>query len=203
MVNDNQEYRRYRKYYRNLRVFYKKPPVRDFTFLVLSLLTVSFFSFFAIKPSVETIGELMKKIKDERTATERLEQKINALSIAQKEYNLIRPELATIYGVLPKKSDFSKLAKQIEYLSQKNNSTLLNLRINKASLFGEDNQELIPLKLDITIDGGYKNLKNLLVDLENLNRVVTMENVTISKKRTDEVEIGLSLKLSAQAYYLP
>jgi Tfp pilus assembly protein PilO len=204
MINYNQGYRRYRRYYHNLRVLYKKPPVRDFTFLVLSLFTVSFFSFFAIKPSIKTIGELMKETKDKRGATEKLEQKINALSIAQKEYTLIQPELTTIYGVLPQKSNFSELAKQIEYLSQKNNITLLNLRVSQTSPLNEDSQSLIPLRFDVIAEGSYKNLKNFLVDLENLNRLVTTDSILISKKRGEGevVETTLSLKISSQAYYI-
>ena len=205
MVDYKEGYRHYRRYYRNLRTLYKKPPMRDFTFLVLSLLTAAFFAFFAIKPSLKTIGELVKEIKDKRMASEKLEEKINALSLAQREYASVQPDLPKIYAVLPKKSDFSLLAKQIEWLAQKNQTTLLNLRFSETSLFGEEQKELVPLEFSLNFGGEYKNFKGFLADLEKLDRIVTVETFGFSKKKLggEEVEFPLYLELTAQGYYLP
>ncbi len=204
MVNSKEGLRRYRRYYRNLQGLYQKPVVRDFTFLILSLLTVAFFGFFAIRPSLRTIGELIKEVKDKRMASEKLEQKINLLSIAQREYESIKPDLPAIYAVLPKKSDFSKLVKQLEYLAGKNNSTLLNFRIQKTSLFGEEKKELTPLEFTLNISGEYKNLKGFLEDLGKLDRLVKVETLDFQKKKAgkEEKEILLTLRLSAEGYYL-
>lgn len=204
MVDYKEGYRRYRRYYHNLGILYKKPAVRNFTFLILSLLTAAFFGFFAIKPSVSTIGELVKEIKDKRMASEKLEQKINALSIAQREYARVQPDLSRIYAVLPNKSDFPRLAKQIEYLAFKNNLLLLNLRIQGTSLFGEEKKELVPLAFDLSIGGEYSNLKGFLEELEKLDRIVVIESSGFSKKKIkeEEIETPLSLRISAKGYYL-
>lgn len=206
MIDYKVDYRHYRRYYRNLLELYKRPPVRDFTFLILSLLTAAFFGLFAIKPSVKTIGELIKETKDKRMASQKLEQKINALSIAQREYALIQSDLATIYNVLPKKSDFSKLAKKIEYLAEKNNTLILGFRIEKANLFGQEEKELGPLNFTLDIVGEYSDLRNLVADLENLDRVVIVESFSFSKKkkgREEETGPSLSLTVSAKGHYLP
>lgn len=204
MVDYKEGFRRYRRYYRSLQVLYKKPAVRDFTFLVLSLLTAAFFGFFAIRPSLRTIGELVKEVKDKRMASEKLEQKINALSIVQREYERVQPDLSIIYAVLPKKSDFSKLAKQIEYLAGKNKTTLLSFQIQRTSLFGEEKKELVPLEFTLNISGGYENLKGFLDDLEKLDRIVAVKTFGFLKKKTRRTETGalLSLRISAKGYYL-
>lgn len=205
MVDYQEGYRRYRRYYRNLRALYQKKPVRDFTFLVLSLLTAALFGFFAIKPSLRTIGGLVKEIKDKGLASEKLEEKINLLSLAQREYGEVQPELPTVYAVLPKKTNFSQLVKQLEYLAGENKILLLNLRIQRASLFGEEKRELTPLQFSLNLGGEYKNLKGFLEDLEKLDRIVTIEGLDFSKKKvtTGEKEVPLSLVISAQGYYLP
>lgn len=198
MIDHQEGYRRYRRYYRRLQGLYQKPPVRDFTFLVLSLLTVAFFGFFAIKPSLKTIGELVKEIGDKRMASEKLEQKINALSAAQQEYALVQPDLPLVLSVLPKDSDFSQLAKEIEYLASKNNLLLLSLRIQQASLFGgPEKKELISLDFDLNLSGDYLSLKNFLANLERLDRLVKIEALSFAKKEM------LSLVITAKAYYLP
>ncbi len=204
MVNYKRGFHRYQRYYRNLQVFYKKPAVRDFTFVILSFLTAAFFGFFAIKPSLATIGELVKNVKDKRLASEKLEQKVNALSLAQREYASLQADLPSVYAVLPQKSDFSKLAKQIEYLAGKNNVFLLSLRFQKTNLFGEEKKELVSLGFDFNIGGEYINLQNFLEDLESLERIVVIEALGFSKKKAGREEslFPLSLRVSTKGYYL-
>lgn len=205
MADYKESYHRYRKYYRHLQALYQRPPVKDFTFLILSLLTTAFFAFFAIKPSLKTIGELVKEIKDKRMASETLEEKIKALSLAQQEYALIQPDLPKVYSVLPQKSNFSHLAKQIEYLSGKNKIFLLSLSFEKTSLFGEEKKDLVPLDFSLEIGGEYQNLKGFLGELENLDRMVVIKDFSFSKKKMDreKTEFPLSLTGDAEGYYLP
>jgi len=198
--------RRYRRYYRNLRELYQRPLVRNFTFLVLSLLTVAFFGIFAIKPSLKTIGELVKEIKDKKMANQKLEQKINALSAAQREYASVQPDLPKVYSVLPRNGDFSKLAKKIEYLAENNKTLISGFRIQKAILFGQEKEDLDSLEFSLNIVGEYINIKKLLTELESLDRVVVIEGFSFSKKekgRGEEVGPSLSLTLNAKGYFLP
>ena len=204
MVGYKKGFHHYQRYYRNLQVLYKKPAVRDFTFVILSLLTAAFFGFFAIKPSLKTIGELVKDVKDKKLASEKLEQKVKALSLAQREYANLRADLPSIYAVLPQKSEFSKLAKQIEYLAGKNDVFLLGLRFQKTNLFGEEKKELESLGFDFNVGGEYRNLQNFLKDLEKLERIVVIETLGFSKEKAgrEEALFPLSLRISAEGYYL-
>lgn len=204
MANYYRAPHRYRRYYRHLQTLYKKPPVRDFTFLVLSLLTTAFFGFFAIKPSLKIIGGLVKEIKEERMVSEKLEKKINALSLAQREYTLVQPDLPIVHHVLPKKSDFSRLAKQTEYLASKNKAALLSLRIQRTSLFGKEAEELVPLEFSLNIGGEYRSLRGFLENLEKLDRLVTIESFCFSEKKKggEEIEFPLYLGITARGYYL-
>jgi len=198
-----EDYRHYRRYYRRLRDFYQKKPVRDFTFLILSLLTAAFFSFFAIRPSLKTIGKLVKEIKDKRMATQKLEEKINALSLAQKEYARVQPDLVYVYTALPQKINFSRLIKKIEYLAQKNKTPLLNLRIQKVSLFGQEPKKLASFEVAFKLGGDYQNLKNLLTDLERLDRSITLNSFSFSRTQSGEENWPLFLTITIQSYYWP
>jgi len=207
MINYQENYRRYQRYYRRLiKLYRQKPVLRDFTFLILSLLTASFFGFFAIKPSLKTIGRLVKEIKDQKIASQKLEAKINALSLAQREYARVQPSLPKVYAVLPKENNFSQLAKKIEYLAQKNEIVIVNLQTQKLDLFGEKRKsELVPLEIDLVLNGNYSRLKNFMRDLERLDRLLTINSFFFSKNKLKkgEVKLPLSLKLNIQGYYLP
>lgn len=205
VVKYKESYRRYRRYYRHLRVFYKKPAVRDFTFLVLTLLTIAFFTFFAIKPSLKTIGGLIKEIKDKRHANEMLAKKINALALAQREYASLQSDLPVVLAVLPFKNDSSRLAKQIEYLARKNSLFILSFQIEKATLFADQEEaKVLSFKFDLHLGGEYQDLKKFIKDLGKIDRLITMESFSFSKKKSGrrELEIPLSLRIQGLAYFL-
>ena len=201
MANYQNNHHQYRRYYRRLRKIYQQPSLRDFTFLIISLFTVAFFSFFAIKPSLKTIGGLIKETKDKRMASKQLEQKINSLSLAQKESLRAQPNLPYIYAALPKSNEFSKLIKQIEYLAGKNNISLISLQLEEVDLL--DSESSSPLQLSFEAKGEYSGLKKFLNDLENLERLVVFETFSFSQDKSGLEGPPLVLTMKINSYYLP
>ena len=80
------EYHRYRRYFTDLGRFHQTKKTRVYTGIILSLLTVTFFIIFAIKPTLTTITQLVKQTKDQKLVVGELEKKIASLSQAQNEY---------------------------------------------------------------------------------------------------------------------
>jgi len=201
MTNYQNDHHQYHRYYRRLRKIYQQPSLRDFTFLIISLFTVAFFSFFAIKPSLKTIGGLIKETKDKRMASKQLEQKINSLSLAQKEYLRVQPSLPYIYAALPKSNEFSKLIKQIEYLAGKNNISLVSLQLEEVDLLNSESSS--PLHLSFEAKGQYSGLKAFLNNLENLERLVVFETFSFSQDKSGLKGPPLALTMEINSYYLP
>lgn len=203
MIKSSQGYRQYRRYLYGLRGFSQRPVVRDLTFLILSLLCAAFFGFFAIKPSLQTIGGLIKEIKDKRFASEMLEKKINALTIARKEYDRLEADLPLIYAVLPFQTDFSKLAKQLEYLASQNQLAITSLQFEEVNLF-EQEEKLFPIKFEMEMTGDFRRMEKFVEDLEKLERLVNFENLAFYKKKPlREQSFPLTLTIEAQGHFLP
>lgn len=205
MNNRQKPYHQYHRYYQRLGSLYQDQAVKDVTFLALSLLTVAFCGFFAIKPGLKTISGLVKEIRDKRGASQKLEQKINSLSLAQKEYLRVQPDLVYIEAALPKRSEFSQFIKQLEYLAYKNNVQLISFKLEKADLLpAEPKSELVTLAVDFGAAGNYEDLKKFLTDLEKLERLVILKNFDFTEEKSGlKEENSIMLTIQAQIYSLP
>lgn len=122
---DLSDYRRHRsRYSKQLKSLSKEPVAQASLALILSLLTVSFFGIFAIKPTLVTIAELMRTIKDKKEVNGLLQAKIEALTMAQANYERIKPDLGEVEKMLPQEALFLRLVAEINLLAWENDVVL-------------------------------------------------------------------------------
>lgn len=202
MVLDRQtEYHRYHRYFVNFRKFYVQKKARVYTEIVLSILATTFFLFFAIKPTLVTIAGLVKEIKDKKMVTEKLENKINALYSAQKEYLTINPDLYLVDQALPTDPHLSVLVKQLEVLAARAGVTIETIQFKEVALKGEGGQSTSPtVSFTLAAPGDYPKLKNLLQSLSTLRRIVLVDGFAFKMEKKETQELNLSL--DAEAFFL-
>ena len=87
-------------------IFRFKPFIADkkkntYLTAILSLLTMSFFGVFAIKPTITTAVSLTRDIGDLQALNEQYEQKITTIIKGQSEYEKIRDDIPLINMTLP------------------------------------------------------------------------------------------------------
>ncbi len=197
------EYHRYRRYFVNINQFYRQKKVRAYTGIVLSIFAVSFFIFFAIKPTLVTIASLMKEIDDKRVITEKLETKINALASAQREYQNVESDLYLVDQALPRDSQVSLFIKQLEALARKSEVAIDGIQINQVPLkeksASTDSSQSV--NFSIAASGSYQNLVSYLQTVSSLRRIITIESFAI-KTTKDEEDKTLGLTLNAKAFFL-
>ena len=126
---------RYYKYYQKLEPAFKNRKTQAYLMAVLSLMTISFFGFFAIRPTLKTIAVLQRQIIDRKTLNEKLDEKINALILAQDEYRLIEADLPLIYTLLPEKPEFPLLMRLLENLTIQNSATISGIQFDPIVLY--------------------------------------------------------------------
>lgn len=198
-ISSRVNYRQYKRYFVDIGRLYKIKKVRVYTEIVFSLAAVSFFLAFAIKPTLVTITELITTIKDQRLVVDQLQNKINALGIAQSEYNLISNDLYLVDEALPKNSQVSTLVKQIEALALQSGVTLGSMKFDPVTL-KEAGAGLKEIGFSLTISGDYQNLKLFLHQLNSLRRVIGVETFSFKIKKAESQV--LTLGISGKAYYL-
>lgn len=196
-----ERYRRYRRYFIDLSRFYQKKGVRVYTGIVLSILTVAFFLFFAIRPTIITIISLVKEIKDKRVIAEKLEDKIDALNLAQIEYQRIERKLYLVDEALPDNADFSLYIRQLEALARRHNVSIESVQFKKIALKSkEEGKEAVQeLVFSLALTGDYHQLKSFFDALARLRRLVFVDSFTF---QTGKGETKLLLTLDAEAYWM-
>lgn len=208
------ETRHYRRYFNDIRFIYQKKQIRYYTGIVLSILTVNFFLFFAVRPTLVTIASLWKEIKNEKVIAQKLEDKIDSLNQAQTEYQKVEKDLGIIYEAMPETPNSPDLIRQLEALAINNGVTIVAFQLGSNTLKGKqitvqtlESSGVNPadltsgLDFNIIISGEFDQLKSFVNDLNNLRRLITINNFSFQVGQ--ENELGkLALSFNAKAPYL-
>ena len=204
--NTKTEYRRYQRYYTDLTHLIKKKEVVVYTELILSLIAIAVFGYFALRPTFLTISTLIKEIENKKQIDSQLQTKINALNEAQKKLSLLENrDLVDI--ALPQDSGLNQLLYQLEYLATMQGLTVRSLSLESVVINGVPKTNEIIFSMGAS--GNLENINFLLSSLEDLKRVITIDNTTITKNKTEnvteeQVALGaIGVNISGRAYFQP
>ncbi len=136
-MNDLTPTHHYRRFYKNYAQLFKSTEVQAYTMVALSLFTISFFGAFAIRPTLKTISLLKRQITDRIEVNQKLEEKINALILAQEEYQRIDKDLSSIYSLLPEKTEFPVFLRKLEAMTLGNGATISSIQFDPIVLYAQ------------------------------------------------------------------
>ncbi|MGB9911669.1 MAG: type 4a pilus biogenesis protein PilO [Microgenomates group bacterium] len=192
------DYHRYRRYFRSIKHFYLQKRVRVYTEVVFTLFTITFFLFFAIRPTLITISSLIKEIKEKREVVQALENKINALTVASSNYQKIEGDLYLVDQALPQGATFGDLVTQIEVLAFKKGVVIENFQASHLTI--KEKNILDPekeIEFNLTVVGEYQNLKEFLNSFSNLRRLIILENISFKEQKKETSNLILTLRCKA------
>lgn len=197
------EYLRYQSYFLSIHNAYKgRADLKMFLEILLSLVTISIFGVFALRPTILTIAGLYQEIKTKKETLSQMDSKITSLQSAQNtlnEQSAILPILETSIPISPKPEDFIR---QIRGLANKNSVSVSGFSIEKITLKGGAVTEGAgTMSFSGGVSGNYANLLTFLQDLGNLRMPVNISLFNLSVSKTEK-EAGLSLAISGSVPYL-
>lgn len=196
------DYHRYKHYYLRLRKIQKQPATQASITVILTLLMISFFGLFAIKPTAITIAKLIKQLKDDRKTNEILTDKVTNLTKLQHNYQSIEDDLVYLNRSLPEKADFNRLAREINYLAFNHDLILSSATFEKFEIIAaENNNQSHNLKFSLSVAGDFINIKKFISDLENLDRIVQVKSVGLTTQ-TNISNAQIQANFNSQAYWL-
>lgn len=195
-------YLRYREFFLNVLVLYKKrADLRAFFEIILSLTTIAVFLLFALKPTVLTIIDLLQQIEEKRSTVQELNVKINNLQTAQEIYSQNQALISNLDVALTTKASPDLFAKQIQGLAAKNSVSLSGLSIGEITLLGVDNtpkniSDLKPIQgnpkempVSISAKGSYASLLTFVKDLENLRMTAKIDALGVTSSQTEAGQV--------------
>lgn len=181
---------------------FKEEKTQAFTMLVLTLVSLSFFGFFAINPTLSTIAQLKKQLSDSILVDKKLEEKINNLGILRQKYAALENDIPTALSAVPQTPNTPFLIGQVQAVAQTS-----NLNITKVQSFQvELNKPKEALEnyssFAFSLEGqgsNYKDISDFLSSIVNFDRIVTVDVLSIDNR--SEKDGMLKVSLRGKAYF--
>lgn len=190
-MENKQNLIRFSRYYQNINPLLAKTEVRAYAMIIFSLITISFFGYFALKPTFTTITLLNRQVKDAILVNQQLQRKINSLSLAQTEYQTIKPDLDLISQAIPSNPQFPLFVKSLEKIATQSGVTIKNVNFQSIDLSdtkteATDAAMLTSISFNINLLGDYPQINDFITKLSSLPRIVVIDKMGFSKKETVE-----------------
>lgn len=192
----------YFRYFTYIKPFTKLPIIKNYGPSIFTLLTMSILILFAIKPTVETILVLQKKIADSEQVLQKVTTKANNLSLGKKNYdNLDKSIKDQISTAIPNNVALQSLIHSLEQTAQTHQATISALQVQPLTIdtkLDDKMRSLTEVSFTFNTQGSYKNLVALLQDLKVSSRLISIDSLSM----TNSEGSGLNMSLSGKAYYL-
>lgn len=190
----------------NLLQFYDKPVAKVSLELVFSIVMVTFFAAFAIRPTLLTMSNLIKEIQDKQQLDDHLKQKIAALSSAQNEYLAAESRLAVLDEAIPSTPEVGQTLTMVERLASDRNVTITSITakdVPKEATNSADFRQLkrISRPIVVTVTGDYPTIRQFVSDIQNVRRTLIVDNIifTVTNNRTQK-RLQAAITISMQYF---
>jgi len=183
---------------------FRQEKFQSYATIILTLITFSFFGFFAIAPTLGTISQLKKTLKDDKFLAESLQIKITNMSKLQDLYTSLSSELPILYAAIPKTSSTSTLSGKIRTLANSSHLTILQLNISGVEIATskKTTSTLTPIGISGTFQGNPEDFETFSKKLVDIDRLITLDGIGTTTIKTQEGIIH-QLSVRATAYYRP
>ena len=217
-------YSKYGKYLKKSSLL-PTPQRQAYLEIVLSLFAVIFFGWFALRPTLITIGELLGEIDSRKEIAAQLDKKIDALAAARTTYEAASSQLALLDESLPPDLQVAEFTAQMEVIGLEAGLQITNFsfdsfaldKVNSPSLQAVPVTRPAPspqsdpsaptpptwksLPFQLTATGTYTQLRQLVAQLHGLRRVVMLDSLNLGTNATSGQE-QLTLHLTGRIAYL-
>ena len=208
-------YLRYRSYFLDIINLYKKrQDIKMFLEILLTLTTISFFTVFALRPTLVTIIALVKEIKAKEETVAKMDTKIQNLREAQAIFTKEQARINLLNEAVPDQPSPETFIRQIEGLAAKHAVNILGATIGEVTLLGPEKlrkssfeEEALPegagsLSFSLSVTGNYQALVNFLTELEALRRPIKIDSTNISSSTNQDGQEQIIFVITGRAPYL-
>lgn len=193
----------YSRYFTYIKPLMKYPIIKNYAPAVFTLLTISILTLFAIKPTIETIIVLQKKLDDSEALLQKVTQKTNDLSLGKKNYDNLNQNIKEkISAAIPNTITFRSIIQALEQAAQAHEASISALQFQPLVIdpkVANKIGSLTEIPFTFNIEGNYNNMLSLLKELNTSGRLMSVESLSLSKTSDGT---GLVMSLSGKAYYL-
>jgi hypothetical protein len=171
--------------------------------ITLTLLSLSFFGLFAIRPTIITVVSLYKSVEDLKKINIEYENKIGSLVRGQAEYEKIRKQIPLIQSAVPLTSSFHKLTSQLEDFTVRSDISINQLQVDGVAVSKQNpTDKLQKYNFSMITIGSYQNTYTYLQHLLNWKRLVSVNSLEFINEGSTTSGL-LRVTIKGNAYYEP
>lgn len=192
------------RYYTYIRPVLRNKTIKTYSSLIFSIITVTIFLIYAIRPTIGTIVSLQKSINEQKDTFERLDKKVSDLTEGRKNYEAIDPELKTrLVDLVPYSPSLPTVINSLNLLANISQASLSGIQFQPVELQQPPNtlvknSSLKDVEFTFNAEGSYDKLLSLLVNLKKADRLINIDSVTFNKPQ----EGPLIMTVNARAPFL-
>ncbi len=172
----------------------KEERTHIYIMLILTLISLSFLGIFAINPTLTTIFELNRKLKDSEFVSDTLKIKIANLSSLNTEYEALINTWPLVAYAVPEHPEAVKLFGQLQAIAEISNTTITDLRSSSLDLPKSNSKKTIIPKSDsfvfnVTAKGSKDNLTQFANLVLNFDRIIRLESISYNNESQESITI--------------
>lgn len=179
----------------------KKEKTQKYSSIIFSLISLSFFGIFAINPTLSTIAKLKKELSDTRFVDEQLAEKISNLSSLQEKYSIIERDIPIVLAAIPKNPQVPLLIGQMQTVAKDADVKIISLQSFEVDIPDSSNNQkkYSAFSFSIIVQGNYENLNNFISTLSGMERVISLDTLSITRQGNQPGILELDIK--GMAYF--
>lgn len=205
----------FNRYYIQIKKVWERPTVRKFSEATATLFLIAFFLLAALKPTIETIFTLNKKITDAHETEVAMTNKIANINRAQSLYRQVEPNLPLVDEYFPPEANVQALIDIIGQNLKSSgidttgtnydfssyyyiNATASAVSAAKTSSSKVSSAKNEPNKIAFNLDAksDYVNIWNFLNNLTQAKRLILFDRISLSKTSSEKaIDFSLDSKV--------
>lgn len=193
----------YSRYFTYIKPIYRAPIVRNYGSTIFTLLIMLVFIYFAIRPTVETILVLQKKLADQELVLQKITQKANDLSLGKQNYDNLNPQVKLkIQSAIPDNVEFRSLIQTLEQTAKNHDASVSALQIQPLTLKSKQENilgEISEVSFTFNIEAPYLKMISFLQDIAVSSRLISIDSLSLNKVSEGS---GLIMSIIGKAYYV-
>ncbi|MBI2335064.1 type 4a pilus biogenesis protein PilO [Candidatus Daviesbacteria bacterium] len=197
------ESNRYFRYFTYIKPVTGMPIVKTYGPVILTILTMTVFIIFAIKPTIETILVLQQKRADADKIVAQINEKAENLAKGKENYQRLNQSTKDkIQQAIPDTINLKSLIQTLEQSARTYEASISALQIQPLTLIAtNENPEnkLQEVSFTFNTEGSYQTLTAILQDLISGNRLISVDKITLNRPSEGK---NLIMSISGKAFFL-
>lgn len=192
------------RYFTYIRPIIKSKFAKTYSSLIFSLITISIFSYYAIRPTVTTILSLQKSIDEQTTVLNSLKEKVDNLVKGKRNYENIPPSVKTkLTNLVPDNQALPTLINSLTYAANDAEASISGIQIQPVQLESKNSllsktAEIKQVDFTFNAQSSFANLMKLLTNLKRNDRLVTITAVSFIQP----LEGNLVMSITGKTHYI-